>query len=467
MGLRFDPVGGGQFKQAVQTIIEAESQPLKQLETRKAREESKLKLFQEFKSKFAGFENAINDISSIRKLRELKVDLGDGKDQVAVTVDKEKAEPGTYSIDIKELAAKTSILSNAQPNPDEALLGMGFITMDLANGESIDIFVDEDQSSLRGIANLINSRSNLPVRAAVVKDESDMDMPWRLIVTAKKDGQRQEISFPQFYFLGGQKDFYIDDDRTAQNAIISMEGFDIELPSNNVEDFLPGVNLQLKQANPDHPFTITISEDYEKMAGKMKALVDQMNGVLKFINQQNQIDDKTDTRSTFAGDTSLQSIEYRLRNLMHEGFQVPIPDSDEDRRVFLTQLGIEFEKSGSVKFSEEKFTKFLQQDFDGLAEAISGEYGFAFQLRSVIGSYTRPGDGLLASREQGLRSRINNIDQQIDFKQRALERRQQSLVQQFSRLEAAVANMQRQQQYLSSTLGGGGGGNPILQLLGG
>jgi len=56
VGLRFDPMGGGQFQQAINGIIEAEKQPIKTLETRKAREDARLKLFQEFKSKFSAIE---------------------------------------------------------------------------------------------------------------------------------------------------------------------------------------------------------------------------------------------------------------------------------------------------------------------------------------------------------------------------------------------------------------------------
>ena len=66
MGLRFDPVGGGQFKQAIKQIMEAESQPLKQLEARKAREETRLKLFQEFKGKFSGVDKALAELTDIR-----------------------------------------------------------------------------------------------------------------------------------------------------------------------------------------------------------------------------------------------------------------------------------------------------------------------------------------------------------------------------------------------------------------
>ena len=92
MGLRFDPVGGGQFKQAVQQLIEAESQPIKTLEKRKVKEDSRLKLFQEFKSKFTGLDKTITEVASFKKFRELKVDLGDGASLMNVTLDKEKAD---------------------------------------------------------------------------------------------------------------------------------------------------------------------------------------------------------------------------------------------------------------------------------------------------------------------------------------------------------------------------------------
>lgn len=51
------------------------------------------------------------------------------------------------------------------------------------------------------------------------------------------------------------------------------------------------------------------------------------------------------------------------------------------------------------------------------------------------------------------------------MKQRNLEKKTESLTGQFSRLQGALSNMQRQRQYLSASLGGGGG--ITRQLLGG
>ncbi|MEK6704694.1 MAG: flagellar filament capping protein FliD [Bdellovibrionota bacterium] len=466
MGLRFDPVGGGQFKQIVKQIIDAESQPIKTLEARKAREEIKLKLFQEFKSKFSSIEKALGEVSSFNKFRELQVDLGEGNQLMSVTLEKDKAQPGVYTLQVEDLAARTSVISNGFDDQEESSLGVGFIIMYLPNGESAEVFVDEENASLRGIAQLVNQEIDCPVRASVIRDASEPDTPWKLILTAKKDGEERQIYFPEFYFLDGSKDLHIDDYRDARNALVEVDGFPIELESNDVIDFLPGINIHLKQSQPGKLFTMSISEDHQKMAGKMKGLVDQLNQVLQFIIQQNAVNEQSDTRNTFAGDASLQGIEYRLRNLMHEGFPAGDPDSDEFRLFFLSQLGVEFSKNGLLTFKEDRFAKELEKDFDGVAEAIGGDFGFAFQLKEVLNAYTRSNDGFLSVRERGMRSRINDIDKRIEDKTRMLDRRQQSLTDQFARLQSTLSNLQRQQQYISGALPSAPGGNLIQQLLG-
>lgn len=468
MGLRFDPVGGGQFKQALEQIKQAERVPIKSLEQRKAREEQRLKLFQEFKTKFAGFEKTLNEFSDFKKFRELKVDLGDGESIVGVTLDKERAEPGVYSIQVDQMAGRGSIISNNFENPDEPVLGSGFITFRTADGESAEIFVDDKFGSIRGVASLINREMNCPVRASVIKDSSDTDKPWKLILTAKDEVADKRVDFPEFYFMDGYEDIYIDDEKDPQNALINMEGFPIESESNQIKEFVTGVNLHLKQARPERPITISITEDYQKIAGKVKGLVDQVNGVLEFINKQNAVDQSSDTRAGFTGDTSLQNIEYRFRNLMHEGYSAGIQKNGERRFVFLNQIGVTFQKNGTLAFSEEKFQKALETDFQGISNAITGEMGMAHQLKAVVANYTRGNDGLLTMREQGLKSRIKRIDDDIANKERRVDQRMQSLTEQFSRLQATLGNMQKQQQYLSATLpGAGGGGNVVQQLLGG
>lgn len=466
MGLRFDPVGGGQFKQLVEQLAEAERKPVKNLEARKAIEEQRMKLFQEFKNKFTGFQTALEGISSFRKLVEYKADLGDGTEIMDVTIDKEKVKPGSYNIRVEELAERSSMISNGFEDPNARNLGIGYVVVYSNSGDSFEVFVDEENSSLRGIANLINQQKDSPVQATVIQDVYDPEKKWKLIVTAKKDGDMAGVEFPEFYFIGGDEDFWIDEDKDSKNAYLEIDGFPIELAANDVSDFIEGVNIHLKSARPDRPFTLTIREDVQKVSGKVEEMVKQMNTVLEFINKQNKVDERSDTRTTFTGDTGLQSVEYRFRNLLHEGFAVPNSKEEGDyRRVWMNQMGIQFNKSGSITFDKEKFEKAIEDDFNGVAEAISGEGGFVSQMRTVLSGYTQPLTGLLSTRERSMRERINSIDRNIDQAERRADQRVQSLVERFSRLQSTLGAMQQQQQYLQASLGGGG--NTLQQLIGG
>ncbi len=465
MGLRFDPMGGGQFKSAMNAIIEAEKQPIKALEKRKEHENARLKLFGDFKTKFNTLRSSLSSVIGFNKFKELKAELGDGGQFMTVNIDKEKANVGSWDVEIKELAERSSMISNGFSDPNKKVLGVGYIQFDLPDGGSQEVYVTKDDASLYGVAAKINSVPDSAVKATVLKDVTDSEKPYRLVITSKKDGSDHEVKFPQIYFVDGQEDLYVEKDKGAKNALLEVDGFEIELPSNENPDFLQGIGVQLKQAKPGQKFTMNVKADYPKVTEKLKKVIEGMNGVLEFINKQNQVNESSDTRTTFAGDTSLQNVEFRLRNLMHEGFATRNTGDENFKIYHLSDLGIEFDKAGALSLKEERFQKALEADFEGVAEAVSGEFGLAAQLKTVLDGYA-DATGVLVARERGIQTRIKQIDENIANKQRNIEKKTESLTAQFSRLQASLSDMQRQQNYLSSTLGGGGG-NPVSQLLGG
>ncbi len=459
--------GGGQYKQMIQEIIHAERKPIRDLEAKKVKEQTKLQLFQKFKGHFNETQKSLSELSNFNKFKEFTVDLGDGKELASVTIDKEKAKPGFYEIEIEELAKRSAIISNAFESPDEPVMGVGYVVVGTEDG-SHEIFVDENSASLRGIASKINDNPKSPIVAEVVRDVYDPDNTWRLILKAKKEGYFNNVDFPEFYFFGGRADLWIDGELDSDNAYLKVDGFEIEAEGNQVKNFFDGVDMTFKQNRPGKPFTLSITMDHQKMTGKVKEFVEKLNGVLKFVNDQHKVDEKSDTTTMFTGDTGVQTIEYRLRNLLHEAFPVGSPDDDGFRVIHLNGIGIEFNRDGILTFNDQKFEKAISEDFDGIAEALTGKYGFGFQMGEVLKMYTRPFDGMLAMREKGMQSRIGEIDRTIEGKERLLERRAQSLTDRFSRLQATLGQLQGQQQYMQAALGSmGGGGNIVSQLMGG
>ena len=151
---------------------------------------------------------------------------------------------------------------------------------------------------------------------------------------------------------------------------------------------------------------------------------------------------------------------------MHEGFGTHFENEDKFKIYHLSDLGIEFDKKGALTIKEDKFQKSMEGDFEGIAEALSGEKGFIAQLKGMMEGYSDQGSGVLSSRDKSIQTRIKQIDDDIANKQRNIDKKTESLTQQFSRLQGSLSDMQKQQSYLSATLGGGGG-SPISQLLGG
>lgn len=451
------PVGGGKFKQFVKELINAERQPIRLIEARKGKENERLKLVQEFVGKVRKLPETYRELDNFKKFRDLKADLpAPAKELVEVAVDKDLAETGEYQIEVTQLAGRASMMSNGYSSPD-AEVGVGYFTYETPDGESKSVWVGPGNNTLKGLCNAINSQKGMGVQASMINDGSGDENPWRVVVHAKKSGIDNDISYPDFYFLDGDFKFYSDDERPSQNAIIKFNGFEIMSQGNKV-DLLPGVTLDLKQAKEDYEFTLSISEDTAKITGKVKALVDAINGVLEFVNKQNKLDSSSDTSRTLGGDTSLQTIESRVRNLMFENFLV----DDEDENVFmrLSDVGIQFEKTGMLTFKEDKFKKVLAEDFDSVAELFAGAGNFVEKLKFVTDGFLAPDRGAVTVREKGIRDRIKSMDEDILRKEKNLEKREAQLKRQFSQLEGLMSNMQGQQQYLQQAMGGGGGAIP-------
>lgn len=130
-----------------------------------------------------------------------------------------------------------------------------------------------------GIASKINGIPDGAVKATVIKDVADSERPYRLVISSRKEGTDHEVKFPQLYFVDGDEEFYIDNDKGSKNAIMKVDGFEVEQESNQIGDFLQGVGVQLKQAKPGQKFTLNIKPDFAKVTDKVKKIVEGMNGV--------------------------------------------------------------------------------------------------------------------------------------------------------------------------------------------
>lgn len=445
------PMASGLPKDLVQRLVDAEREPIRQLEVRKKHEEDKLKLAQDVNSKVSEMSSSVKDLTRFRSFRELLA--VNGRPEVMdVSIDKNVAEPGTFQIEVKQLAGRSSMLSNGFADPDDTEVGAGYFSYTLPNGDEKEVYIDPDNSTLEGIARTINGQRDLDLNAIVVDDGTGSENPFRLIISHKNSGEINDAEFPEFYFLDGDETFFMEKEQPAQNSIIKVNGFEVEFEGNKVSTLLPGVTLDLKDAAPGKEFTLKIQEDVKSVKGKVEAVVGKINEVLGFIQGQNKLDEKSDTRNTLGGDITLQTLEYKIRTLV----QTPLMTSSGPVRM--ADVGVQFGRNGLLEFKPEKLERILNENFDAVSQFFVGLEdagdGFASRLDNAARSMVQT-DGVVQSRLAGIKRRIGDIDRQIEMKERHVANTERALKDKFAKLEGTVAKLKAQQASVAGTLGGG------------
>lgn len=445
MGISFGSINSGLPKDIVQQIVEAEKIPIQQMEARKGKINDKKALVGQLATLIENMRGEILKNKNARSLRELAVNTGENKD-ITVTADKNIADPGKYQLEVSSLAQKSSAISNGVEDKDKTYVGVGYIRAVLPNGDKKEIYVDEGSATLTGIAKLINNDPELGMKANVVNDGKGEDEPWKLMISMSETGDDKKVEFPYLYLVDGEVDLYFESERPAQDAKIKLDGFEIEVPSNKVTDLIPGVTIDLKKAKPGREINIEITEDIQKIGGKINGLIDNINNVLKFIKEQNTLDEKTDTQRTLGGDLTLTTIETKLRTAIFSS----IPTDSGPMRM--GDLGVTFQRDGLLKFDQAKFESALSKDYKQVAQCLTGKYspeggktnGFIDILDETSKVLLAQPSGVLTTRKSGLQSQINQIDRQIVNRQRMIGQKEEILKAKFARLEETISKIKGQ-----------------------
>jgi flagellar hook-associated protein 2 len=438
VGISLGGLGSGLPPNIVDQLMEAERIPVKNMEKQKGKQESRLKLVNELETKLNGITGSIRELASTHGFTDMKLNSGD-VNVVGGTVDPNKATNGNWNIEVVELAQKAAAITNGFPDKDKTQIGVGYLRFDTQDGHK-EIYINGSNNTLEKVANTVNS-SGLGVKATVLNDRSDPDSPYKLMITGDSVGGDHAISYPTLYFLDGDQDIYFDTEREAKNGRVKVDGFEFEVSDNTVKDVIPGVTLELKQANPGRAVNVSVKEDREIVTGKIKSFVDGVNGVLTFVQQQNALNKDSDTTSTLGGDSLLRSVENRIRGLI----QNPQMGFGNVNRI--AQLGIIFNRNGALEWDEKKFNDTLARDPGSVQRFLAGDgfnTGFIPTLKREVGTMLNSAFGPVAIRKKALADRIAQMNDQIANKQRQLEKKEVQLRDKFARLEETMSRMKGQ-----------------------
>lgn len=446
-----------QLARAYDKVAQLEQKKVGKFDERAQKLDNQMKLVQDIKSKFMKVKESLTPFRTPNDFRDLEgvsshpdiIDIGG--------IDKTVADVGSYEFEVLNLANTNSIMTYGMPDRDKSEVGVGYIKFTTGSGEEKDVYIGTDDNTLDGVARAIN-KAGIGVKAHVVNDGTDSDEPWRLVVAGEGTGWRNDIEWGEFYLLDGDLEFDRERTREAKSATIRFNGHPIMVDENNIEDLLPGININLKAAKEGQTLKVDIKPDFEKIQEKAENFVTGINDVLSFIQTQNQLgpDSYKDPTKGLAGDVGLKSIESRMRNIIQltqNAFEGPTAVKG------LRDVGITFNRNGTLDFDAEKFQKNLEANFESVSTLFAGTgplNGFATEMIQLVDGMVRSGDGMMTIKESALRDRMERVETDKERATERAERRLAKTSREFSRADAAMQRMAN----ISQSIPQGGGGIP-------
>jgi flagellar hook-associated protein 2 len=448
--ITFGSINTGLPPNIVDQLMEAERIPVKNMTKNKEKSEAKLKLVDELAGKIGDIRKGLGELASTKGFSDVKLVAGD-PNVIAGTVDPSKYQPGSWNIEVKQLAEKASALTNGFPDKDKTEIGVGYFRFKTPNGNK-DVYIKKENNTLEGVAKAINA-AGVGIRAMVINDRKDPDAPFKLVFSAEGLGADKNVDYPRIYMLDGDQDIFLEKKIDAKNGVVKVDGIEFEISENTLKDVIPGATLELKQASPGHGINVTVKEDLEVVSGKIKTFVDGVNGVLTFVQAQNKLDKSTDTTKTLGGDSMIRTVEQRMRQLL----QNPQYGTKGDIKT-IGQLGIMFNRNGTLDFDQKKFNAALAASPESVQSFLVGDgfaTGFISNVRREVNNLLNPSFGPITNRSNGLKQVIQQTDERIAQKERQLVQKEDSLRQKFSRLEETMSRIKSQGAQMGQAMGQG------------
>lgn len=230
---------------------------------------------------------------------------------------------------------------------------------------STTITLDAASQSLQGIRDAIN-KADMGVTATIVSDGSDT--PYHLVLTSNKTGEASTMKItvggengdpgdPAVAALLGYDPAGVQNltqTSGAQSTLLNVNGIQVKSESTTVKDAIQGVTINASAVGKT---TLTVAEDTSGIKSAVDGFVKAYNSLNSTINNLTAYDPDTQTAGILQGDATVRSIQTQLRRMISS----PIEGSGSSLNS-LSQLGISFQKDGSLAVDSAKLDKAIQDN---------------------------------------------------------------------------------------------------------
>lgn len=310
----------------------------------------------------------------------------------------------TFSSSLRLVSANGTPITVAGSNPAAAGLTAGTAGNYLgasftqnASQVSGTVVIDSTNNSLQGIRDAIN-KANVGVTATIVSDGSAT--PNHLVLTSTKTGEASSMKISVAGTNGGVADADIaslmgydpagvqnlTQSKAAQSTKLDVNGIAVTSESTSVTDAIQGVTLTIGTVGKA---ALTVAQDTAAVKTGVEKFVKAYNDLNKAIKDVSIYNPDSKKSGPLLGDSTVQTLQAQLRKQLTQGITGLTGDLTN-----LSQVGISFQKDGTLSLDASKLDKAVKNNFGDVAAlfAAVGKASDSLVAFKSSTAATKPGD---------------------------------------------------------------------------
>ncbi|WP_321991912.1 flagellar filament capping protein FliD [Marispirochaeta aestuarii] len=376
-------------------------------------------------------------------------------------------DPGGVTLDdvtVRNFGTDPALPSWSPPPPPEKTLDMNILSL-RRSGSSVRLPTLRDQEGTQTV--------QVPLEPGSGSIQA-------LIVDNINTHRRVSVSAVRFYDPDSRGDLEPKNPvATASDAVIAVDGIEVIRESNEIDDVIQGVTLDLRRPG-DQAIDLEITPDRKTAKDSIIEFVGYYNQLISQINIYtsrdetvvNELDYLSDDEreqaleklGLFQGETSLTQMKNRLQRIMMD----PYTTRSGSELALLAQIGISTNSRTGGALRASRLRGYLEIDEASLDKALESrlesvkdlfgydsdgdlivDQGAAVSIDNYIRPYVQTG-GIIAYKTSAIDGQIDRTNREIVNLERSLERKEQQLRREYGMMEGALQQLEDNSRSLES-----------------
>ncbi|MGQ4880136.1 flagellar filament capping protein FliD [Billgrantia sp. LNSP4103-1] len=431
----------------LEQLNDAERGKLEPIEQQIETQQVKISAYGELKGALSGFQTATNALNDASLYQSLSTSTSGEAVDAAASAD---ASLGSYAVEVSNLASAgsyaTARLEGIESLDDAVTSSDGTLQLQFAhanggNGESVPVAIAAD-STLEDIRDAINAEQ-AGVTASIVNDGEGH----RLALMSTETGEEASITGMDWTGVALADGVSFSDTATAvdsagKDAQLTVNGIAITSPTNQVEDAIQGVTLNLAAEGSS---IVKVEQNTRAVREAITDFVEAFNTLKGSIGELTAFDGESGEAGDLLGDSAVRSVEGRLRGVLAGGVA-----AEEGGFSMLSDIGLSLKLDGTLEIDEQRLDEVIATDQDSLGDFFAGEDalgGLAGQLGETVTQLVG-NNGALGGAISGAESRIESLNERYTRMEQTIEGTIERYRTQFGQLDGMIAQMNQTSDYL-------------------